>query len=204
MIATRPTMLRAARRGLTIAIIGVCVAVWSAPVSADPPPWAPAHGYRAKHKSKHRKKGYEVEEVYVPPFDIDIGRCNREALGSLLGAAAGGYAGSRIGSGDGNLTAVAGGTLLGFLVGGAIGRMMDDVDQHCIGQALEHGQDGQPIIWNDPDTGGRYEVVPKQTFQRSDGRYCREYTTTAVVGGKSQQTYGTACRQTDGAWELIS
>ena len=40
--------------------------------------------------------------------------------------------------------------------------------------------------------------------ERGDGRYCREYTATAVVGGKTQNTYGTACRQPDGAWQLVS
>ena len=155
-----------------------------------PPPWAPAHGYR--------RKGY------VPPFGIGLGNCNRELLGGLLGAAAGGFAGSRIGDGRGQLAAVAGGTLLGFLVGGSIGRTMDEVDQNCVGQALEHAGDGQTIVWNNPEKGGQYQVTPKQTFQRGDGRYCREYTATAVVGGKTQNTYGTACRQPDGAWQLVS
>ncbi|MCH7776930.1 MAG: hypothetical protein IH878_10380 [Gemmatimonadetes bacterium] len=161
-----------------------------------PPPWAPAHGYR--HKYATGPAGY------VPPFGIGLGNCNRELLGGLLGAAAGGFAGSRIGDGRGQLAAVAGGTLLGFLVGGSIGRTMDKVDQNCVGQALEHAGDGQTIIWNNPERGGQYQVTPKQTFQRGDGRYCREYTATAVVGGKTQNTYGTACRQPDGAWQLVS
>ena len=161
-----------------------------------PPPWAPAHGYR--HKYATGPAGY------VQPFGIGLGNCNRELLGGLLGAAAGGLVGSRIGDGRGQLAAVAGGTLLGFLVGGSIGRTMDEVDQNCVGQALEHAGDGQTIVWNNPEKGGQYQVTPKQTFQRDDGRYCREYTATAVIGGKTQNTYGTACRQPDGAWQLVS
>lgn len=163
--------------------------------AGGPPPWAPAHGYRAK------RGGPGVAQL---PLDLEAGRCNRELLGSLLGAAAGGAIGSQIGDGRGQLAAVAGGTLLGFLVGGSIGRTMDEVDQHCIGQALEHAPDGQPIVWQDPQGGAQYQVEPLQTFQRSDGRYCREYTTTAVVNGRPQQVYGTACRQPDGSWELVS
>ena len=102
------------------------------------------------------------ETAYVPPFDIGLGNCNREMLGSLLGAAAGGLAGSRIGDGRGQLAATAGGTLLGFLVGGSIGRNMDDVDQNCIGQALEHAGDGQQIAWNNPQTGAQYQ--PNRAF----------------------------------------
>ncbi len=37
-------------------LIVACGAVWSAPASAEPPPWAPAHGYRVKHKGKHKGK----------------------------------------------------------------------------------------------------------------------------------------------------
>jgi surface antigen len=168
--------------------------------TGGPPPWAPAHGYRAP-----RHGGYQgsTQTAYVPPFDIGLGGCNRELLGSLLGAAAGGLAGSQIGDGRGQLAATAGGTLLGFLIGGSIGRSMDEIDQNCIGQALEHGEDGQQIAWNNPQTGDQYQVVPTRTVQVSDGRYCREYTATSVVGGRNQQTYGRACRQPDGSWKLV-
>ena len=164
--------------------------------SGGPPPWAPAHGYRAQ-----RRGGAQI--AYLPPFDLDLGRCNRALLGSVLGAAVGGLVGSNIGDGRGQVAAVAGGTLLGFMVGGSIGRSMDRVDRNCIGQALEHAGDGQEIAWNNVVTGTQYQVVPSRTVQRSDGRYCREYTATAVINGRSQNTYGTACRQPDGSWKLV-
>ncbi len=159
-----------------------------------PPPWAPAHGYRYRHGGGQTGRF---------PVDLGTGRCNRELVGSLLGAAAGGFLGSKVGDGNGQLAAVAGGALLGFLVGGGVGRTMDEVDQNCIGQTLEHAQDGQQITWNNPQTSTRYQVVPTRTVQRSDGRYCREYTTTAVVNGRTQNTYGRACRQPDGSWQLV-
>jgi len=34
--------------------------------------------------------------------------------------------------------------------------------------------------------------------------YCREYQTNVVVGGVRQQTYGTACRQPNGAWQIAN
>ncbi len=103
----------------------------------------PACGYR------YRDDGQQLGRL---PLDLGTGRCNCELLGSLLGAAAGGLAGSQIGDGRGQLAAVAGGTLLGFLMGGTIGRNMDEVDQTCVGQALEHAGDGQQIAWNNPQT----------------------------------------------------
>lgn len=163
-----------------------------------PPPWAPAHGYRAKRKTAHLTR-----EPYVPPFDLSLGRCNREVLGAVLGGGTGAAIGSQIGKGDGQTIAVVGGTILGILVGGSIGRMMDELDQNCVGQALEHAPDGQAIVWNDPQSNAQYQVAPVQTVQVADGQYCREYTATATVGGQAQETYGLACRQPDGAWKIV-
>ncbi|MBI1275323.1 hypothetical protein GC177_05055 [bacterium] len=38
----------------------------------------------------------------------------------------------------------------------------------------------------------------------ADGRYCREYTSKVAVGGRLQESYGQACLQPDGSWEIIS
>lgn len=179
---------------------------WTLPAAADPPPWAPAHGYRAKHKHKHKGKKHQYdshyEDVYVPPIDLHLGHCEHDRLGVLLGGAAGAAIGTQIGSGSGNTAAIIGGTILGALIGGSIGRNMDAVDQNCVGQALEHANDGQNITWKNPDNGTQYRVAPTQTMQLSDGRYCREYTTEALIGGRVQQSYGIACRQPDGSWQI--
>ena len=34
--------------------------------------------------------------------------------------------------------------------------------------------------------------------------YCREYRTTVMSGGQERYAYGTACRQPDGAWKIVS
>jgi surface antigen len=162
-----------------------------------PPPWAPAHGYR-------RKKGHSHDAAYLPPFDLDLGRCNRELLGVVLGGAAGGVVGSKVGKGDGKTAAIIGGTILGAIVGGAIGKAMDQVDANCVGQILEHTPDGGTVIWENPDNGGTYHVTPTGSHQNSQGQYCREYQTTATIGGRPQEIYGTACRQADGSWKLVS
>jgi hypothetical protein len=36
------------------------------------------------------------------------------------------------------------------------------------------------------------------------GQYCREYTRDVIVGGRVQSSYGTACLQPDGDWEIQS
>ena len=189
------------RRRFLGAVAAATLVVFAASVTpiaaafADPPPWAPAHGWRAKNKQK--------QVYYAAPFDIGYGRCNREVLGAVLGGVAGGAIGSTVAKGDNRTVAIVGGTLLGVLIGGAIGRSMDNVDQNCIGQALEHAEDGQEVRWRDPN-GYDYEVVPQRTFTGTDGEYCREYTTTAVINGRAERVYGTACRTADGSWRLVS
>ncbi|MCP5111379.1 MAG: hypothetical protein GY953_11150 [bacterium] len=81
---------------------------------------------------------------------------------------------------------------------------MDEVDQACAGQALEHAPDNETVRWENPTRDARYEVTPSRSYNNGDGRYCREYQTTGEVGGQKQRAYGRACRQPDGSWEIIS
>jgi surface antigen len=166
---------------------------WTA---GGPPPWAPAHGYRKKRRGTYY--------VYDAPYGVYDQTCWREDLGQALGAVAGGVAGYQVGKGHGKTAAVIGGTIIGALIGGHIGRSMDDVDQNCVGQALEHAAPGQPIVWQNPQYDGQYQVTPQQPYQDPQGRYCREYQTTAVIGGQQQQVYGKACRQPDGSWQVVN
>lgn len=41
------------------------------------------------------------------------------------------------------------------------------------------------------------------TYTDSWGRYCREYQSTVIVGGMAQGSYGTACMQPDGSWQVV-
>jgi surface antigen len=201
--ATRPA--HPALKVCAAALVVLLSSFWALePAFSDPPAWAPAHGWRAKQKYKYNDKKRYHEPVYAAPYDIDVGRCNRDVLGAVLGGATGAALGSTVGKGDGRSAAIIGGTIIGIIVGGNIGRYMDDVDQNCVGQVLEHAEDGQAIRWNDPNDGRRYQVMPTRTIETDTGRYCREYTTTSVVGGKVQEVYGRACRQPDGSWQLVS
>ena len=167
---------------------------------ADPPPWAPAHGWRAKHKHKKEKYVY-YREV---PYDIGIGRCNRDLIGAVLGGTVGGAIGSQIGDGAGRTVATVGGVLVGAVVGGAIGRRMDDRDRACVAHALDLAPDGRAVSWANPETGARYELRPLGLYQAADGRSCREYVTEAVIEGESRRIRGVACRAPDGAWQPAS
>ncbi len=46
-------------------------------------------------------------------------------------------------------------------------------------------------------------MTPVETYQRDDGQYCREFQQTVTIGGKTEEAYGTACRQPDGSWKIV-
>jgi surface antigen len=129
----------------------------------------------------------------------------KTAVGGLGGAAAGGLLAAALG---GSGTAIAAGTILGGLVGGAIGDRLDAADRQranaAAAQALESYPSGQSVAWRNPDSGNAGAVTPVRTYQTSTGQYCREYTQTINIGGERHQSYGTACRQPDGTWRIVS
>lgn len=165
-------------------------------VNHGPPPWAPAHGYRRKH----RRQDNEPVVVYQAPYGIATGICDRTLVGAAVGGAAGGLIASGAAHGKHRAEAIAGGALLGILLGGSIGNAIDQLDERCVGQVLEHAGSDQSVEWSNPDSGASYEVTPHRTWEE-EGRYCREYTTMVRIDGRPQQAWGTACRQPDGSWE---
>ncbi|ACJ00965.1 glycine zipper 2TM domain-containing protein [Rhodospirillum centenum] len=167
-------------------------------------------------KHDHRRRDgrvvvhpYPVAPVYgrfyALPVGVERGRCDRglvdASLGTLLGAVGGGLAGSQIGDGDGQVAATIGGVLLGAVLGGALDA---PADRGCFVQAMEHAPGGSAITWHNPDAGIGYEIVPEEGYERTSGRYCREYTSRAFIGSRLEEVTGTACRQPDGTWEIIN
>ena len=181
------------------------------PAVADPPPWAPAHGYRdkkGKGKYKKKKRTY-VQEAYRLPPGLRNGWCQPDlfdprVVGALIGAAGGGYVGSTVGKGRGKLAATAIGTLVGAVIGHSVGDSLAQAEAVCFSQTFEHAPDRETIAWRGSQNGSQYQVTPQKTVKTASGEYCREYTAKATVGGKQVDTYGTACRQPDGSWKLIN
>lgn len=61
---------------------------------------------------------------------------------------------------------------------------------------------GDSIQWH--DSGAYGSVTPVRDGTDRGGRYCREFQHQIVVGNRQQSGYGIACRQPDGAWEIVS
>ncbi|SFF99989.1 Glycine zipper 2TM domain-containing protein [Novosphingobium sp. CF614] len=120
---------------LALAVAGLS----AAPVAADPPPWAPAHGARG-HDRHHPSRIYDSRGRYVEPRRITRnshvwrgrdGRyyCRRDngTTGLIIGAGVGALAGHQL-AGDGDRTL---GAILGGVLGGALGREIDKGDLQC-------------------------------------------------------------------------
>ena len=126
--------------------------------------------------------------------------------GIEIGAGLGALAGSQIGSGRGQLAAVAIGALAGAFIGSEIGKSLDKADRLYAQQAQKKAYAapiGETIAWNNPDSGNSGTFTPtRDGTNTATGEYCREYQTTVNVGGKTESAYGTACRQPDGSWRI--
>lgn len=125
----------------------------------------------------------------------------QEQSGMVIGGLLGGVLGSQVGRGDGRTTAIVLGTLAGAAIGGSIGHSMAETDKLKTAHALENVRTGVPTSWKNPDSGNEYVVVPTRTYEAPSGP-CREYTIDAVVAGKKDKLFGTACRQPDGSWQV--
>ncbi len=139
--------------------------------------------------------------VGVLVFPGCAGYQKHEQEGMVIGGILGGLLGSQVGHGDGRTAAIIVGTMAGSMIGGSVGRSMDDTDRLKAAHTLETVRTGVPSAWRNPDTGNQYTVVPTRTYESTAGP-CREYTIDAMVGGKREKIYGTACRQSDGSWQV--
>ena len=136
------------------------------------------------------------------------GMGNKQSVGTLGGAIAGGLLGSNVGKGKGQLWATGAGALLGAFVGSSIGKSLDQADMAYHQQAFERAYSApinQPVSWNNPQTGHSGSVTPVQESRHaSTGGLCRQYKQTIVVDGQSETAYGTACQNADGTWQLVN
>ncbi len=128
---------------------------------------------------------------------------HKEDVGMLIGGVMGGVLGSQVGSGRGRTLATAAGAVVGGAVGASVGRSMDELDRMKMSATLETTRTGVASEWQNPDTGYYYRMEPTRTYETAEGP-CREYTMDAEIGGRTEQVYGTACRQPDGSWQIIN
>ncbi len=132
----------------------------------------------------------------------------KERGGTVVGAIAGGLLGATIGKGSGQVIAIGVGAVLGGIIGSEVGKSLDRADQAYMRsttqESLETRRTGETAVWRNPDNRHSGTVTPTRTYRRSSGEQCREFQQTVSIDGRSERAYGTACRQADGSWKIIS
>lgn len=122
------------KKFLTAATLAA-LTISAAPALADPPPWAPAHGKRAKDRGLYDGNGRYYEPRRVSRGDRiwrgDDGRyhCRRDngTTGLIIGAAVGALVGRELDGGRDRTV----GTIIGAAGGGLLGRAIDRGELKC-------------------------------------------------------------------------
>ena len=162
---------------------------------ADPPSWAPAHGYRDKQGAP------------LPP-GLEGGRCYPERLsgktvGIIVGATLGAAIGGKVAGKEDRMLGTALGAVIGALIGKKVGEALSEDSRNCIGETLEYAADRQTITWHDPDAGLNYALTPTASNTDPEGKACRSYVIEASDGTTSKTADGRACRYTENSWQII-
>jgi surface antigen len=148
--------------------------------------------------------GYSGYGDRAGPGEIGL---NKTTGGALIGAAGGGLLGNQFGKGSGNIATTAIGVLAGAFLGSQVGQSLDRADLNYAHQTQQRGFEtaptGQQVAWQNPDTGHGGSITPMRTYQSPQGQYCREFRQTISVGGRTEEGFGTACRQPDGSWRIV-
>ena len=116
-------------------IIAATLLAVATPALADPPPWAPAHGRRAKEAAAYDSRGRYLEPVAIARSeDVWRGsdgqyRCRRAngTTGLVIGGAVGALVGRELDGGRDRTT----GTILGAAGGALLGRELDRGSLRC-------------------------------------------------------------------------
>lgn len=115
-------------------------------------------------------------------------------FGSLIGAGIGQAIGKDT---EGTLIGAAVGTMVGYI----IGNEMDKYDRLNLNNVYENVPSGKVATWNNPDNNNHYEVSPGGAYNIGN-KVCREAEIVAIIDGKREKVYSTACRNPLGVWEI--
>jgi surface antigen len=109
---------------------------------------------------------------------------------------------------DSRLLALSVGAIAGSQLGGNVGRQLSGTDkalmQESTQRALETGTSGDAVHWGNQKSGNSGSTTPQARFTTSGGASCREFQQSVTVASQNATAYGTACRQADGRWMVVS
>ena len=130
---------------------------------------------------------------------------NKNAGAVIAGGVVGGLVGNMFGGGTGKVLMTAAGAVAGGFVGDRLYKRhaKSEYEKQAAQHALNNGASGQKISWTDPRTQESGYFVALNTQRMTDGRVCRDFRRGLTVGGEEvDQTTGTACKKSNGEWDV--
>ena len=132
---------------------------------------------------------------------------DNKLFGQILGAGLGALVGYQFGSGIGGALSIAGGTIMGGLIGGEIAELLNDNENLQYGQAtkkvLENSKDNETANWKSEDNKNLSgEITPLTSFEK-DGKYCRNIRQTINDDNSKKAITSTFFRDDNGNWQAI-
>ena len=132
---------------------------------------------------------------------------DKKVFGQIIGAALGGYAGSKIGTGTTKDISVILGGAAGYILGGKIIEILSkkerDEFNNVIENSLNYSPDNSGESWKskeNQDISG--EVVPRNNYKIKN-KNCRDFKKVIRKNNDIFEEDSTACRNKDGNWEVI-
>jgi surface antigen len=131
---------------------------------------------------------------------------NDQVAGAVIGGILGGVVGNQVFKGERGLGTVAG-MILGGVAGSQIAKSGDNCDQYYASYAYSDAFDRDPydrVEWRNPRSGNYGYVTPAGYYRDRRGNQCRNYKQEIYINGRRQIAEGTACRNRDGTWRIVS
>ena len=145
-------------------------------------------------------KAMQIITVFLSLFMLSsCMMANKGQMGAAGGAAGGALLGQAIGH---NTEATLLGAALGGMLGYIVGNEMDKYDRQMLNSAYESTPSGETSTWVNPDHGNQYQVTPQAAYTGPNNQQCRKAEILAVIDGRTEKTYSTACRDMNGQWQL--
>ena len=168
-------------------------------------PWKDAHRPAVYYDYHYYPRQSSNRPIVRRPIRYQLsaaGRCYSGLAGGLVGGGVGAALGA-LADDDVRPAAIAGGAVAGILVGSMVGHAIDAADRGCMGETLRAASDGSTVTWVNPRTTTAHTLTPTRSYETRKGRYCREFVSSATIGTRNEEVYGTACWQPDGSWEVV-
>jgi len=129
----------------------------------------------------------------------------KEAGAVIAGGVVGGLVGNMFGGGTGKVLMTAAGAVAGGFVGDHLYKKhaKSEYEKDAAQRALNQAASGQKVTWTDARTQESGYFVAINTKRMSDGRLCRDFRRGLSVGGEQvDETTGTACKKSNGEWDV--